>query len=88
MPISMKTGKNLTGKLALAGALLFSLVGLGCAARVTYYDADHHDYHRWDGHEVTIYHSYWEGRHENYREYSTLTPNEQRDYWNWRHNHS
>ncbi|MGA2096943.1 MAG: hypothetical protein ABSH39_11625 [Candidatus Acidiferrum sp.] len=85
---TMKTGKNLIGQAILGSTLFFSIAGLGCAARVTYYDADHHDYHRWDNHEITIYRSYWEGRHEHYREYSTLTPAEQRDYWNWRHNRS
>ena len=54
---------------------------------VRYYDEDHHDYHRWNNHEVVVYHSYWDGRHEYYREYSTLNKDEQRDYWKWRHDH-
>lgn len=74
-------------KLALAGALFFSIAGLGCSARVRYYDADHRDYHYWNDREIVVYRSYWDTRHEPYREYTTLSPGEQREYWNWRHEH-
>jgi len=78
---------NSTGKLVLAGAMFASIVGLGCSARVRYYDVDHRDYHYWNGHEVVVYRSYWGSRNEPYREYSSLNPEEQRAYWNWRHEH-
>jgi hypothetical protein len=83
----MRTVGSSGGLLFLTGALLLSIAGLGCTARVRYYDDYHHDYHRWNNHEVVYYHSYWDGRHQQYREYSTLGPDEQRDYWKWRHEH-
>jgi hypothetical protein len=79
--------KSRAALLVLAASVFVSIGGAGCASHVTYYDEEHHDYHRWDNHEVVIYRSYWTGRHEPYREYSSLNKDEQRDYWRWRHNH-
>ena len=79
--------RSFVGLLILGAALGASIGNTGCAARVTYYDEDHHDYHRWNNSEVVVYRSYWAGRHEPYREYSTLNKDEQRDYWKWRHEH-
>jgi hypothetical protein len=76
-------------KLVAAGFFLVGtiLVSAGCTERVTYYDEEHHDYHRWNNHEVVVYHSYWDTHHQPYREYSSLNKDEQRDYWRWRHDH-
>jgi hypothetical protein len=78
---------NLAGFLIFTVGLCAPLAGTGCATHVTYYDEYHHDYHRWNHHEVVLYRSYWTERHQPYREYSSLNKEEQRDYWNWRHNH-
>ncbi len=83
----MRALRNVAGLLVLVGAASIACSSVGCTGEVRYYDADHHDYHRWNNHEIVIYHSYWDGRHEPYREYSTLRPEEQRDYWKWRHEH-
>ena len=82
----MKMLRNRAAQSILAAALLVA-VAAGCAGEVTYYDEDHHDYHRWNNHEVVVYRSYWDSRHEPYREYSSLNKDEQRDYWKWRHDH-
>jgi hypothetical protein len=82
----MRTFKSRAALLALAATGLVSVVA-GCSGTVRYYDEDHHDYHRWNNHEVVVYHSYWDGRHEHYREYNSLNKDEQRDYWKWRHEH-
>jgi hypothetical protein len=82
----MPTLKNRAALLTLAAAGLLTVAGFGCG-EVRYYDEDHHDYHRWDNHEVVVYRSYWDGRHEQYRDYKTLNKDEQRDYWKWRHEH-
>jgi hypothetical protein len=73
--------------LAFAAIIFVSVSGAACAARVRYYDEGRHDYHRWNNHEVVVYHSYWDGRHQPYRDYATLNRDEQRDYWKWRHEH-
>ena len=83
----MRTFRSCAAFVVLAAALIVSLGSTGCAARVSYYDEDHHDYHRWNGNEVVIYRSYWSERHQPYREFSTLNKDEQRDYWKWRHEH-
>jgi hypothetical protein len=84
----MKTIWKHTASLLLALAFLGSLAATGCAVR--YYDADHRDYHRWDGDEDRAYRAYWtEVRpRDPYRDYGRLNPGEQRDYWNWRHGHA
>jgi hypothetical protein len=83
----MGTSRSLAGLLVIAASVFVSVGGVGCAGRVTYYDEEHHDYHRWNNNEVVIYRSYWTNRHEPYREYSTLNKDEQREYWRWRHDH-
>jgi hypothetical protein len=83
----MRTLKSRAAFLTLAAIGLATAAGIGCSGSVRYYDEEHHDYHRWNNHEVVVYHSYWDGRHEPYREYSTLNKDEQRDYWRWRHDH-
>jgi len=80
--------KSRAALLVLAASVFASIGSAGCAGRVTYYDEEHHDYHRWDNHEVVVYRSYWTEHHAPYREYSSLNKDEQRDYWRWRHNHS
>ncbi len=82
----MKMVRNCAAQGILAAVLLVA-VGAGCAGEVTYYDEDHHDYHRWNNREVVVYRSYWDSRREPYREYSSLNKDEQRDYWKWRHDH-
>lgn len=79
--------KRRAAVLALSAIGLAAVASVGCESTVRYYDDDHHDYHRWNNHEVVVYHSYWNGRHEQYREYNTLNKDEQRDYWKWRHEH-
>ena len=84
----MRTSKSRAAFLVLAATFFVSVGMAGCTTRVTYYDEEHHDYHRWNNHEVVIYRSYWDGRHRPYREYSALNKDEQRDYWKWRHDHN
>ena len=81
----MRMLKSHAAQLSLAVIVLVSVGGAGCG--VSYYDETHHDYHRWNNHEVVVYHSYWDGRHEQYRDYSTLNKDEQNNYWKWRHEH-
>jgi hypothetical protein len=76
-----------SGFLVLGAGLCISLASTGCATRVSYYDEDHHDYHRWNNHEVVVYRSYYETNHRPYREYNSLSKDEQHDYWKWRHEH-
>jgi hypothetical protein len=83
----MRTLKSRAALLTLAAVGLATAAGIGCSGTVRYYDEDHHDYHRWNNHEVVVYHSYWDSRHENYRDFKTLNKDEQRDYWKWRHDH-
>jgi hypothetical protein len=72
--------RGFAGLLVLGVGLCASIAGAGCAARVSYYDDYHHDYQRWNNHEVVVYRSYWSGRHEPYHEYSVLNEDGQRDY--------
>lgn len=52
-----------------------------------YYDADHNDYHTWNGAEITFY-TQWEGETRRpHIDYDRRPSDEQREYWNWRHNH-
>jgi hypothetical protein len=70
-------------------ALSIGLSGVTSGCGVRYYDADHHDYHRWDRDEDRTYHNYWNERHGNepYRDFTKLNADQQKDYWNWRHDH-
>jgi hypothetical protein len=83
----MRIFRSYAALLVLAAAAIVAVGTAGCTARVRYYDEDHHDYHRWNNHEVVVYHSYWDNNHHPYREYSTLNKDEQRDYWKGRHEH-
>jgi hypothetical protein len=76
---------RLAGLLVVGTGLCISTAG--CSGRVSYYDDYHHDYHRWNNHEVIVYRSYYETNHRPYREYHNLNKDEQRDYWKWRHDH-
>jgi hypothetical protein len=40
--------------LALAAIIFVSVSAAGCTARLRYYDEEHHDYHRWNNHEVVV----------------------------------
>jgi hypothetical protein len=62
--IRMRGSRCGAALLALAAILFVSVSAGGCTARVRYYDEEHHDYHRWNNHEVVVYHSYWDGRHQ------------------------
>jgi hypothetical protein len=77
-----KLGK-LAGLLVLGSGMCLAFAG--CEGRVSYYDDYHHDYHRWNNHEVIVYRSYYDTSHRPYREYNSLSKEEQRDYWKWRH---
>lgn len=85
--MDMKRIRNYMGSLILGLSLVASTATSACTVR--YYDADHRDYHRWDGNEDGAYHQYWRERHEReeYRDYGRLNAEQQRDYWNWRHSH-
>jgi hypothetical protein len=73
--------------LLLIAAMIFPIAGSGCAARVRYYDAKYHDYHRWDPSESRAYQEYWAERGKQYREWTDLNEHEQGEYWEWRHAH-
>jgi hypothetical protein len=87
MSIEMKRILHYIAPLVLGLTFIGAIAATGCAVR--YYDADHRDYHRWDGDEDRAYRVYWGEAHprEPYREYGRLNGGEQRDYWNWRHGH-
>ena len=66
---------------ALAGPVLIA----GCNGEVRYYDADYHDYHRWNHGEV-VYYNNWE--HETHREHVDFAKRndaEKKEYYSWRH---
>jgi hypothetical protein len=68
--------------IALAGPVFIG----GCEGEVRYYDADHHDYHRWNHGEV-VYYNNWE--HETHREhvdFAKRNDGEKQEYFAWRHN--
>lgn len=52
-----------------------------------YYDAEHKDYHEWNGNEDRAYHRYWEDRHRGYIEWDRASAAQRRAYWRWRHEH-
>ncbi|HUL34077.1 MAG TPA: hypothetical protein VL128_09355 [Candidatus Eisenbacteria bacterium] len=47
----MTRGKRWIGTILLGGAMLAPVALSGCAARVRYYDQDHHHYRHWNDHE-------------------------------------
>lgn len=71
----------------LAAAMIFSMIGAGCAARARYYDTYYGVWHSWDRGESRAYQQYWYERGKPYREWTDLNQREQRDYWKWRHEH-
>jgi hypothetical protein len=44
----MRTSRSRAALLVLAATVFVSVGSAGCATRVTYYDDEHHDYHRWN----------------------------------------
>ena len=66
----MKPIRNSFAPLILGLIFIASIASTGCAVR--YYDADHRDYHRWDGDEDRAYREYWRERYarERYLEYA------------------
>jgi hypothetical protein len=83
----MREPRNCRASLILAAAMATAVVGSGCTAGVRFYDADYHDYHRWDDREDRAYRRYLTERQEEYREFPRLNNDEQRNYWQWRHAH-
>ena len=79
--------RRLILSLAIASAMATPLVIGGCAARVRYYDADYHDYHRWN-HSEEVYYVQWErDTHRSHRDFRGRDQREQQEYWDWRHHH-
>ncbi len=83
----MQQIRRFVNPLLLAAAMIFPMVGTGCAARVRYYDTKYHDYHVWNPSESRAYQEYWNERGKQYREWTDLNEHEQREYWEWRHAH-
>lgn len=52
-----------------------------------YYDAEHKDYHQWNGNEDRAWHRYWEDRHHHYIDWERASESQRRAYWRWRHDH-
>jgi len=57
----------------------------GCV-HARYYDAEHHDYHRWNSNERGYYNRWESENHRQHTDYNKLPPDQQQQYWNWRHN--
>jgi hypothetical protein len=78
----------------IPGLLAAPLIVNGCATHRgygergeegRYYDADHRDYHAWNGIEIQFYQR-WEGEgHRDHRDFNQRNADEQKEYWNWRH---
>ncbi len=84
----MQQNRSYRRSLIVAATLASAVLGgAGCVARVRLFDADHQDYHRWDGREDRAYRRYLSERHEEYRGVSSLSDEDQRNYWRWRHTH-
>jgi len=82
----MRSTMNSFATLLLAAAIGTPVLTTGCEAHVRIYDADHHDYHDWNG-EV-VYYNQWEGEtHRDHKDFHDRNADEQKEYWNWRHNH-
>jgi hypothetical protein len=65
------------------------IVGLAACATggQRYYDEDHHDYHAWNGTEITFYYQWENESHRPHADWDRRSDDEHREYWNWRHNH-
>jgi len=83
----MQQIRRFWGPFLLGAAIIFAVIGTGCAARVRYYDTKYHDYHVWDPSESRAYQQYWYERGKQYREWTDLNEHEQHEYWEWRHAH-
>ena len=84
----MKQNRSYRLSIIVAATVASAVIaGTGCVARVRFYDADHQDYHRWDGRDDRAYHRYLTERNQEYRSPSSLNVEDQRNYWRWRHAH-
>lgn len=56
----MTQGHRPLATVLLAASFILSVVGVGCAGRVSYraYDPGYNDYHAWDSHE-RVYYNQW-----------------------------
>jgi len=69
------------------GAVLSYPVVVQAADAHRYYDADHKDYHEWNGDEDHAWRHWLEEQHRGYHEWTRANRREQREYWKWRHEH-
>ncbi len=83
----MRPKHRLLGVVLLFAVFVIAVGTVGCAGRVRVYDSYHHDYHRWNNHEVVYYNRWETNGHRDHRDYNQRNADEQRDYWNWRHDH-
>jgi hypothetical protein len=74
----------------LAGALMFSVLGIACGHHHYYrvYDPYYSDYHVWN-HDEDVHYQQWarENHRDEHRDFRKLPPEEQKEYWTWRHSH-
>jgi hypothetical protein len=73
--------------LAVAVASPAAVTGCAARARYSYYDRDHHDYHRWDHSEVVFYVQWENETHRTHRDFRKRGDDEQNEYWKWCHEH-
>jgi hypothetical protein len=50
-----------------------------------YYDADHRDYHEWNGAEQRYWRNYWVYERRPYIDWDRASDEQRRAYWHWRH---
>jgi hypothetical protein len=72
---------------SLAAVMATPLLLGGCAVRARYYDADYHDYHRWNHNEEHYYVQWENDTHRSHRDFRDRDSREQQEYWDWRHHH-
>lgn len=72
---------------ALATALLCPVLISGCSPAPTYSDAEHHDTHRWDDHEKTLYNQWERETNRAHVDFERRADAEKKEYWDWRHRH-
>ncbi|HEX7361368.1 MAG TPA: hypothetical protein VF283_12830 [Bryobacteraceae bacterium] len=72
-------------RVLLASALTFPVILTGCV-HAGYYDAAHHDHHRWNSNERRHYNQWENENHRHHTDFKKLPPKEQQQYWDWRHN--
>jgi hypothetical protein len=85
----MTQGHRPLATVLLAASFILSVVGVGCAGRVSYraYDPGYNDYHAWDSHERVYYNQWTTETHRSNKDFRKLGPDDQKEDWNWRHNH-